>query len=273
MLNSGRHRARAWGVMGGPSFLVRDDGVERATLRVGDGGWSAVDDVLRSEVRIDLINDTSEEVLIDVERIVWGDEAATAAEVTACSTFRELFVSEVLDVGEFLGVGNLTVLFTDLRGSTQLYRSIGDATAFARVMKHFEVVSRVVADCDGAVVKTIGDAVMAVFRHPDDCLRAVREAQAELARGETPFVLKAGAHFGPCIAVNQNGRLDYFGSTANIAARLGGLSEGGDMIISQEMRQDDAVDEVLREWGATAHSFDADVRGIETPLEVWRLTF
>lgn len=273
VLTPGRHRARAWGVPGGPSFLVRDDGVERMAIRVGRDGWSPVTDATRSDARIELINDTSEEVLIDVERIVWGDEAATAAEVTACATFRELFVSEVLDVGQFIGVGNLTVLFTDLRGSTKLYRSIGDAPAFARVMKHFDVLSRVVAECDGAVVKTIGDAVMAVFRHPDDCLRAVRRAQSELDRGETPFVLKAGAHFGPCIAVNQNDRLDYFGSTANIAARLGGLSEGGDMIISEEMRQDDAVEEVLTEWGATALSFDADVRGIETPLKVWRLTF
>ena len=273
VLSEGRHRVRAWGVMGGPSFLVRDGGADHVALRLDEEGWAPVAGAVRPNVRLDIFNGTDEERLIDVERIVWGDEAATAAEVTACASFRELFVSDVLEAGQFVGVGNLTVLFTDLRGSTKLYRSIGDAPAFARVMNHFDVLDRVVAEANGAVVKTIGDAVMAVFRHPDDCLRAVREAQSELGQGEMPFVLKAGAHFGPCIAVNQNGRLDYFGSTANIAARLGGLSEGGDMIISDEMRADHAVQGVLSDWGTPSTSFDADVRGIETPLRVWRLTF
>ncbi len=58
------------------------------------------------------------------------------------------------------------MLFTDLKSSTQLYREIGDATAFGRVMNHFDVVKKLIAEEDGALVKTIGDAVMAVFRRP-----------------------------------------------------------------------------------------------------------
>jgi class 3 adenylate cyclase len=91
---------------------------------------------------------------------------ATAAEVTALQMFRDLFAAEALRSGEQISVGTLTVLFTDLKNSTRLYREIGDATAFGRVMNHFDVLKQVIAEEDGAMVKTIGDAVMAVFRQP-----------------------------------------------------------------------------------------------------------
>ena len=60
--------------------------------------------------------------------------AATAAEVTSLQVFRDLFANESLRPGERISVGSLTVLFTDLRGSTRLYRENGDAVAFGRVL-------------------------------------------------------------------------------------------------------------------------------------------
>lgn len=80
------------------------------------------------------------------------------------------------------------------------------------------------------MVKTIGDAVMAVFRRPGAALRVVRSAQQALASpvdGAQPLLLKAGIHYGPCIAVTLNDRLDYFGTTVNLAARLNRFSSGG----------------------------------------------
>src|SRR4030095_4902905 len=101
---------------------------------------------------------------------------------------------------------------------------------------------------DGALVKTIGDAVMAVFRRPAGALRAFLTAQQVLAsapRDERPLMLKVGIHTGPCIAVTLNGRLDYFGCTVNMAARLEGLSSGGDVIISSSVRADPEVSELI----------------------------
>ena len=57
--------------------------------------------------------------------------------------------------------------------------------------------------------------------------------------------IKIGLHAGPCIAVTLNDRLDYFGSTVNLAARLQGESQGGDIVLSVEMAGDPAVAEVL----------------------------
>ncbi len=86
---------------------------------------------------------------------------------------------------------------------------LGDAPAFGRVMSHFDVLREVIAEEDGALVKTIGDAVMAVFRRPVAALRAILKAQQALAsppEGVRPLLLKAGIHVGPCIAVTLNDR-------------------------------------------------------------------
>src|SRR5207237_10467467 len=114
--------------------------------------------------------------------------------------------------GEQISVGTLTVLFTDLKNSTRLYREIGDATAFGHVMNHFDILKEVIAGHDGALVKTIGDAVMAVFRQPSAALKAMLDAQQRLANpnGAQPLNLKAGLHVGRCVAVTLNDRLDYF---------------------------------------------------------------
>ncbi|HRG08884.1 MAG TPA: hypothetical protein PLJ08_09925, partial [Cyclobacteriaceae bacterium] len=71
--------------------------------------------------------------------LTWSDQAATAADVTILQVFRDLFSSEVLRAGEEISVGSMTLMFTDLRNSTKLYRDIGDAPAYGRVREHFEV--------------------------------------------------------------------------------------------------------------------------------------
>ena len=87
----------------------------------------------------------------------------------------------------------------------------------------------IVAAEAGAVVKTIGDAVMATFPTPDRAVAAalrMRDAMRKLneERGGEDLLLKIGIHEGPCIAVNLNERQDYFGQTVNIASRVQGLA-------------------------------------------------
>jgi len=191
--------------------------------------------------------------------------------------FRDLFSTEALRPGEQISVGTLTVLFTDLRNSTRLYIEIGDATAFGRVMNHFDVLKSAIAAEDGAVVKTIGDAVMGVFREPEAALRAMLKAQRILAAppdGSPPLTLKAGIHAGPCIAVTLNDRLDYFGSTVNMAARLEGLSTGNDVVISRAVYDDPEVKEMIEGeiGGLVATPFEMLLKGFdEERFELWRV--
>lgn len=269
VLEPGRYRLRAAGLPGVWPFLVApDDGAPAATLPVSDDGWPDEELRLAPKPILRMRNETARSRLVHIERTAWSDQAATAAEVTALQVFRDLFSTEALRPGEQISVGNLAVLFTDLRDSTRLYREIGDAPAFGRVMSHFDALRDAVAAQDGAVVKTIGDAVMAVFRRPVAALQAVLRAQravSAIAPGGRSLALKAGIHLGPCIAVTLNGRLDYFGSTVNLAARLHRFSSGNDVVISQAMRSDPEVAEWLRSPSAAVgmETFSSALKGFD----------
>lgn len=251
-LEPGRYRVRGLERGRAVRFRVRGDDdegelllqmTEEGVVRSSDEAGGA-ESTVGPRPELVLRNRSDGERLAVVERTAWADDAVTGAEVTALQEFRDLFSGEVLASGEFLSVGSLAVLFTDLRGSTRLYRELGDGPAFGRVMDHFEVLREAVGSNDGAVVKTIGDAVMAVFREP---ARAVRAAVAAHRNLESPLVLKAGIHFGPCFVIRANERLDYFGTTVNVAARLQDASRGGEVVVSDRVRQDDGVAGVLED--------------------------
>jgi class 3 adenylate cyclase len=276
-LEQGRYRLRTMGLAGWQHLRVTDQGLRDTTLIASPAGWSDDEINIGKSAALNLDNATDDEQLFILERTAWTDDAATAAEVTALQVFRDLFAAEALRPGEQISVGTLTVLFTDLKGSTRLYREVGDATAFGRVMNHFDVLRQVVAHEDGALVKTIGDAVMAVFSQPVAALKAMLEAQTRLASppdGMPPLTLKAGIHSGPCIAVTLNERLDYFGSTVNLSARLEGLSTGADVVISPAVYFDPEVRELLGEPqnGLVASRFEMPLKGFDDEqFELWRV--
>jgi len=275
-LESGSYRLRALELPGSQDVTVSPEGEKSADVTLSGNGWSEEPLHVNEEFTLTVQNETDAEQLLILERLEWSDQATTAAEVTALQMFRDLFAAEALRPGEQISVGTLTVLFTDLRNSTQLYREIGDATAFGRVMSHFDVVRKSIADHDGALVKTIGDAVMAVFRSAADGLLAMLEVQQALAEpgdGGRPLQLKAGLNTGPCIAVTLNDRLDYFGSTVNMAARLECLSSGSDVIISRSVYEDPRVQELIAQDQFDAAPFDMKLKGFENEsFELWRVS-
>jgi class 3 adenylate cyclase len=275
-LEPGNYRFRALELVGEQPVRVASGENSSSVVTMSERGWPREELSLGVRPTLSLRNETDAEQLLILERLAWGDQAATAAEVTALQIFRDLFSTEALRRGEKISVGTLTVLFTDLRNSTQLYREIGDATAFGRVMNHFDVLRKVIAEEDGALVKTIGDAVMAVFRRPAAALKAMLSAQEMLATpasGVAPLTLKAGLHTGPCIAVTLNDRLDYFGSTVNMAARLESLSTGNDVIISRALYEDPEVREFLANENLQAKPFEMSLKGFqEERFELWRVS-
>ncbi len=242
-------------------------------LRTRDGGEVRQLAVATGErPTVPIVNDSEDEQLFVLERTAWSDQALCAAEVTALQVFRDLFANEALRPDEPISVGTLTVLFTDLRDSTRFYLEIGDAPAFGSVMDHLDVLRAAVTGEDGAVVKAMGDAIMAVFPRPLAAVQAARRAQRDLAasrNGSRPFRLKVGIHAGPCIAVTQNERLDYFGSTVNLAARLVDLSSGADMIVSSAITSDPEVADLLG-TELSAAPIEATLKGFEDErFEIW----
>ena len=278
---TGRHRLRA---PRGPAAHYLDlpppeDTRDRGsvTLELVEDGWRATDAIQQEPGHLSVINGSSIPQLLLLEQVKWMDDAVTAALVTARQTFRDLFSSEVIPYGDQISVGRMTLVFTDLRGSTRLYESIGDAPAFGVVMNHFEVLKKHVQARHGTIVKTMGDAIMAGFVQPVEALQALLDAQYELAHpaGDvTSLALKAGIHIGPCIAINQDSRLDYFGTTVNVAARLEGLSCGEDLIVSSTFMEEPTVRTFLRE-NATQLQLEtgsAEIKGIEAgPVSFTRI--
>jgi class 3 adenylate cyclase len=216
--------------------------------------------------------------VLRVERAAHRDMAATAALVTSLQIFRDLFSAEVLRPGVQLGVSNVTILFSDLKDSTVLYEQRGDAPAFALVQDHFAIMTEVIGRNEGGVVKTIGDAVMAVFPRPSRAVVAAVEILQAFAtwNAEQPpeqqIVIKLGLHRGPCLALNLNDRLDYFGSTVNKAARVQGQSEGDSVVVSRELFEEPDVAEALAALPPLeVQPFQAELKGIAGAVELLRL--
>ncbi len=214
-----------------------------------------------------------------VESRRWAEDALTAQEVTTLQAFRDLFADETLAPGDDAEIDQITLMFTDLKGSTAMYAQMGDAAAYAIVREHYAFLMRAIRANDGAIVKTIGDAVMAAFREPASAVRAALAVQhAAAAYNETageaggPLVVKLGLHSGPCIAVSLNDRLDYFGSTVNLAARLEGQSRGGDIVLSERVRDDPTVRALLAEEAPAALVAEtAEMKGFAGAIRYWRL--
>ncbi len=274
MLNEGRYVLRTSDLPGSQLVLATKNGMERSDFRASSFGWNTNLLELSLTPYIRLINETDSAQTFELERTTWSDQAATAADVTVLQVFRDLFSSEVLRPGEEISVGSTTLMFTDLRNSTKLYREIGDAPAFGRVREHFEILEQAIAEQGGSIVKTMGDSVMAAFRNPASAVKAIWDVQKQLsARGEPPLSIKAGIHHGPCIVVNLNDRLDYFGSTVNIAARLPHFSQGGEVVLSEPIRNDPEVIAFLEKSAApnSVSRFQSEIRGFDTSMELWKI--
>jgi class 3 adenylate cyclase len=228
-------------------------------------------------LRLVMSNQSPDSQRIYVEQGAWYTDAVTAAYVTTLQHYRDLFSDQVLRPDEEIGIKGLTILFSDLVGSTGMYNRWGDAPSYAVVREQFAILQRVVREYEGAIVKTIGDAIMAVFSDQAQGVGAALAIQKEIeifnaANPTESLAIKLGLHYGPCIAVNLNGRLDYFGATVNLAARLEGQSRGNDVVISEKLRQDPAVAELLLRLPVGETPFETAIKGFDDPLKLYRLT-
>jgi class 3 adenylate cyclase len=154
---------------------------------------------------------------------------------------------------------------------------VGDLAAFDLVRAHFRVLHEIVATEAGAVVKTIGDAVMATFPSPDRAVAAalrMREAMLQLnaEHGSDDLLLKIGIHEGPCLAVNLNDRQDYFGQTVNIASRVQGLADPNVILTTEAIVGDAHVSEILRDSGISSVSRMEELHGIGREVRIFALS-
>jgi class 3 adenylate cyclase len=253
-------------------FTSATAGVGRSTLPPGP-------------LRLVLDNRTERRVLVGV--YVMGPEMCiliggrrpflTAKRLLTNQTFRDLYRTETLDVEQRLKIMSLTFLFTDLKGSTDLYERVGDLVAYDLVRSHFQILNEIVASEAGAVVKTIGDAVMATFPAPHRAVSAalrMRDSMRQLnaRQGAEELILKIGIHEGPCLAVNLNDRQDYFGQTVNIASRVQALATEDSIFATQAVVRDAESARLLSSRGVDARPQALTLRGVADRMPVFAMS-
>jgi class 3 adenylate cyclase len=200
----------------------------------------------------------------------------TAKRLLTNQTFRDIYRTDTIDPDQRLKITSLTFLFTDLKGSTELYEQVGDLVAFDLVRGHFHVLNEIVAAEAGAVVKTNGDAVMATFPTPDRAVAAalrMREAMHAFntQHGRDDLLLKIGIHEGPCLAVVLNDRQDYFGQTVNIASRVQGLAESRAIYATGPVVEYPKTNHLLSASGLIPVSQQRLLRGIGEEVAVYEI--
>jgi class 3 adenylate cyclase len=276
----------------GPEFIVdpsSDNRVERIDITQREGRLGEkMQTVAPGPLSYNLTNATTARIIASALSIGAAERVAYSATTTGFrlggflsgsrllspQTFLDLFPSETVMSAGGLAVKRVAVLFTDIKGSTALYDRIGDMKAFNLVRQHFGVLRDVIAANHGALVKTIGDAVMASFHEPLDAIRAALDMLAQIRRfndsaGEELITLKIGAHVGPRLAVTLNERLDYFGRTVNLAARVQGLAAENEIYLSDEMYRLPGAADLLATMQCDVQA--VHVKGIEREIAVHAL--
>lgn len=201
------------------------------------------------------------------------DEAnwVSAAHVISQQDFRDLFSSEFLGPDVSFAVRSVTLMFTDLKGSTELYEELGDSKAYSLVQEHFRIITEAIRRHEGGIVKTIGDAVMASFPDNLSGVQAAVEIQRELARASGDLKrlqVKIGLHRGPTIAVTSNRALDFFGRTVNVAARVQNESRAGEVVLSKGVTADSRVPAYLVEQKLLSSERLVNLKGIAGSVSI-----
>src|SRR5882757_2729955 len=274
------HAARFIDVQGDPT-----DEVQHLALKY-DGAHSSVETATLRPGPLELELDNQAGVRVLPSILVAADALhhligkrkpfVTAKRMLSNQTFRDLFKADNLSFDQRLKITSLTFLFTDLKGSTALYERVGDLAAFDLVRAHFHALLEIIGSEKGAVVKTIGDAVMATFIRPEHALAAglrMRSAMGKLneARGKQDLVVKIGIHEGPCLAVMLNERQDYFGQTVNIAARVQSLSTSQEIHITGPVIDAPGVATILEKEAIRPIQKEAALRGIADKIVVYEI--
>jgi len=160
---------------------------------------------------------------------------------------------------------DLTILFTDIVGSTRLVDQLGDGRWLDLIHQHNDIVRAHLRAHGGREVKSQGDGFMLAFTDSAaalHCARAVQRSMSYVGRQHAigPFELRIGADRG---SVARDGN-DYLGLHVNLAARITGAAHGAEILASSAVREHAGIDTGLR-WG---RSRALRVRGLARPVRV-----
>jgi class 3 adenylate cyclase len=200
-----------------------------------------------------------------------------AVDVLQHPLYRELFGSETLPQDQSLELMKSTILFTDIKGSTRMYTALGDAKAFSLVREHFRILFEYIEKYNGLPVKTIGDAVMGSFVDDRHAIQAAIEAQQALKRyyqsrpEHERIEVKIGIHSGPTILVTLNNRLDYFGTTVNMAARIQSVAQPNEILVSEKVFEPQANRVLIGRYVSRVYRSSHSFKGLDGTYQIYHI--
>ena len=141
------------------------------------------------------------------------------------------------DLARLAPSGRVAILFSDIEESTALNERIGDRAWVRLIDRHDKMVGRHVKRHGGYIVKSQGDGFMIAFAQPGEAVRCSVDLQHELGRRPNGIRVRIGIHVGKSVRRGD----DLFGRNVAMAARVAGQAEGGEVLVSEPVRE--AVDE------------------------------
>lgn len=247
---------------------VRIDADARVAIEIGDDALTT----RSSDGELRIVNPSGATTTVLVERAGWTAELVRGTDLIAFDEFHSLFGTEAPAAGIDLQVGTLCVVFSDVVGSTAMYERLGDATAYALVQEHFRTAHEIVVACEGAIVKTLGDGLMMCFVRPEQAvsasLRLAAHARELGASKGVELAVRLGVHQGPCYVVRANDRLDLFGTSVNVAARLCRIAAPNQVVTSASLLEHESVHDVLARAQTTVQRLQSELKGFSERYHV-----
>ena len=166
-------------------------------------------------------------------------------------------------------VEKLAVMFADICGSTSLYENLGDDRARKLIFQCINTMSDRIYACQGTLIKTIGDEVMATFPSAEAAFNAacsIREAvEINQPADAYPLHIRIGFNFGPVIRESN----DVFGNTVNVASRVSAITRAGQVMATQAVY--DALPPDLR--ANLRQIMRAELKGKQDRLDLYQVIF
>ena len=136
------------------------------------------------------------------------------------------------DLARLAPSGRVAILFSDIEESTELNERIGDRAWVRLIGRHDKMVRRHVKKYSGHVVKSQGDGFMVAFAQPDQAVRCSLDIQRSLQREPNNIRVRIGIHMGKSVRRGD----DLFGRNVAMAARVAGEAGGGEVLVSEVVR-------------------------------------
>ncbi|MBC8352778.1 MAG: protein kinase [Planctomycetes bacterium] len=209
---------------------------------------------------VTLLNDGPTELMMRLERTASRADAVTAADASSFPLFGELLPGQVLSAGQMVSVATVAMLMAEIGGGAELYEQLGDGEAFDVIREALVALENCITQHGGAVVKIVGEGMIATFTDPSSAVKSGLAIHAALSSPDRkdPLTARVAAHRGPAMVTTLNDRLDYFGSTVHVTKRLLDLGVAGDLLVTDTIIENSETVRFLRDNCDVGEVIDAD---------------